>query len=71
MEAEKFKEINELQSRFFTNITHEFRTPLTVIQGITKQLKGNFKERQVITKKHKPIIGLNQSIVGFGNVGVK
>lgn len=37
-EAERLKELDEFKSRLYTNITHEFRTPLTVIQGMADQL---------------------------------
>ncbi len=32
------REIEKTRTSFFTNITHEFRTPLTVIQGLNHQL---------------------------------
>lgn len=38
LNAEKEKEINEKRQSFFTNITHEFRTPLTLIINPLKDL---------------------------------
>jgi len=42
-DALKYKEINEFKSQLYTNITHEFRTPLTVIMGMAEQLEENPK----------------------------
>lgn len=40
-EAERQKEISDAKTRLYTNITHEFRTPLTVILGMAGSVKDN------------------------------
>jgi len=38
--ADKLKELDEVKTRLYTNITHEFRTPLTVILGMADQIEA-------------------------------
>lgn len=40
-EAKRIKEIDSLKTQLYTNITHEFRTPLTVILGMAQQVVKN------------------------------
>lgn len=56
-EVERLKELDTLRSNFFANISHEFRTPLTLILNPTEQLlKDNLK---TVHKKYLQIIHRN------------
>lgn len=55
---EKVKLVNQLRLRFFTNISHEFRTPLTLIIDPLEQLTNNLKDNQS-AKKTLGIINRN------------
>ncbi len=43
--AQRTKELNEAKAHLYTNITHEFRTPLTVILGMNHKMNRYFKDR--------------------------
>lgn len=38
-EARRMKEMDDLKTKFYTDITHEFRTPLSIILGMADQLR--------------------------------
>ncbi len=45
-ERKRIKETNQLKNALFTNITHEFRTPLTVIKGMTATIKSDLQNKK-------------------------
>ena len=44
-EKERLAELGILKSRLYSNITHEFRTPLTLILGLSRQIKNSRSEK--------------------------
>ena len=60
-EAKQLHEIDEMKFRFFTNISHEFRTPLTLIISPVEKLLGETKseeEKSLLAIIHRNANGL-------------
>lgn len=55
--AGKLKELSALKSRFFANISHEFRTPLTLIKSPVQSLKNEISDQN--QKKRLALIDKN------------
>lgn len=72
-EASRLKELNEYKSRFYSNITHEFRTPLTVIEGMADELKSNpdkltEKNLDLIKKNSKSLLILVNQMLDLSKI---
>ena len=46
-ENKRLTEVNHLKSSLYTNITHEFRTPLTVILGMASDLRASIRNKHL------------------------
>jgi len=73
-EARRIQELDKLKTKFFTNISHEFRTPLTLILApIEKMFKSNPSEeeaRQYMTlqKNAKRLLQLVNQLLDIKNI---
>ena len=74
--ALRLKELDQLKTDFYTNITHEFRTPLTVIMGMNENIKGNEKEKKLIRRNSENLLQLINQLLDLskaesGNLTLK
>jgi len=57
-EAYRLKEMDRLKTKFYTNITHEFRTPLTIILGMVEDMTNREKSIELIKKSGNQLLQL-------------
>ncbi len=57
-EANRLKELDQFKSQLYTNITHEFRTPLTVISGVADQLDDHSEKKILIQRNADQLLDL-------------
>lgn len=73
-QTEHLAEVDRLKSRFFSNISHEFRTPLTLILGPAEQMMDQSKDLEVRRKSHliknnaKKLLGLVNQLLDFSRL---
>ena len=57
-QAAQLQELDEVKTRVYTNITHEFRTPLTVISGMTEMIEGHEHAKRLIRTNADQLLNL-------------
>lgn len=62
LEKEQLEKVNQLKLRLFTNISHDFRTPLTLIAGPVEQLL-KLKNNNTVIKRNLETIQRNTNIL--------
>ncbi len=73
-EADQLRAVNTLKTNFFTNITHEFRTPLTLILAPTEQMASenpnpkNRRRLQTIEQNAHQLLGLINQLLDLSKL---
>lgn len=57
-QANKIQAIDIAKARFYTNITHEFRTPLTVIKGLANEIDCDESHKKLIQRNSDNLLKL-------------
>ncbi|NAY93317.1 response regulator [Muricauda sp. JGD-17] len=77
LELEKLKEFSAMKSKFFANISHEFRTPLTLITGPIDDLMERNKDAkakeslQIVKRNGQRLKRLIDQILDFSKLEAK
>lgn len=57
-QKEELQELDQAKTKIYTNITHEFRTPLTVIKGANELIEGNNEKKMIIKRNSDRLLNL-------------
>ncbi|WP_222983369.1 tetratricopeptide repeat protein [Flagellimonas meishanensis] len=70
----ELQELDRLKSNFFANISHEFRTPLTLIQGLIQHLEQNPDQKlekediKMIRRNTNRLLGLVNQLLDLSKI---
>jgi signal transduction histidine kinase/DNA-binding response OmpR family regulator/streptogramin lyase len=66
----RLKELDDAKNQLYTNITHDFRTPLTIIQGMTEQIKSKqyAQEKRLIQRNTQKLLQMVNQILDLAKL---
>ncbi len=64
-QSHQLKDLDEAKSRFFANISHDFRTPLTLIMGPLEQILSEPPDRPELEKKTEMMLRNSQRLLAL------
>jgi signal transduction histidine kinase/DNA-binding response OmpR family regulator/ligand-binding sensor domain-containing protein len=72
-ETQRLQQLDAFKTRFFTNISHEFRTPLTVILGMVESLKNDTgplreKSAEMVRRNSRQLLNLVNQLLDLSKV---
>lgn len=67
-EARRLQELDQIKTRFYANITHEFRTPLTVIMGMIDNIRGYDFERNLVRRNSRNLLRLVNQLLDLSKL---
>ncbi|RRA98095.1 hybrid sensor histidine kinase/response regulator transcription factor [Larkinella rosea] len=73
-EARQLHVLSDIKSRFFNNVTHDFRTPLTLIlspmPGLISEMSGTAQEKRLVTVKRnaEQLLELMNQLLDFSKL---
>ena len=74
-ERQRMAEIDQIKTKFYTSIAHEFRTPLTLILGksgqLKKKLKGYEDDFEMIERYGRNLLSLSQQMLDISKIEAK
>jgi len=67
-ESTRLQELDNIKTKLYTNITHEFRTPLTVIMGMNENINGHPHERSLIQRNAENLLALINQLLDLSKL---